>query len=383
MQVRVYFAAILALIVASAEGAFAQQSLQTGVQMSDRDKAGLRGPVKTVVYERTFSGTDGQPLHTTTTTEYTRDGRILETRTGNADGSEWLTNYTYDRDGRLLRTVSGSGGSTPSSETTYVYDDSQRLVGVRSGDKDKFRYQYDAQGRKSLIESYDSKPLPPSTAYAPHWEGSDLGFAPFPGGTLTTSYNEQDVAIGAQLHDGQGRLVAHIVRKFDSKNRIITEKQVADEPELMIPEAERAKLSPEQAKAMGAFVAGGLLNWSISYSYDAEDRLTEKRRNVGALGQEVTATTYNDHGDKASESTTRVMNPDVGRVFSVTEAGTILPTGQPQSAEPPETYETQYTYHYDGYGNWTEQTTVARSAPGSGSSPLAPANIVRRKLTYY
>ena len=382
MQVRVYFAAILALIVASAESAFAQQSLQTGVQMSDRDKAGLRGPVKTVVYERTFSGTDGQPLHTTTTTEYTRDGRILETRTGNADGSEWLTNYTYDRDGRLLRTVSGSGRSTPSSETTYLYDDSRRLVGVRSGDKDKFRYQYDAQGRKSLIESYDSKPLPPGTFYAPHWEGSDLGFAPFLGGTLTTLYNEQDVATGAQLYDAQGRLVGHIVRKFDAKGRIIAEEQVADAPDSMIPEELRSKLNPEQAKAMGAFVAGGLHNRSISYSYDNEGRVTERRRTGGAFGDEVTVTTYNDHGDKASESTTRVMNADVGRVYSVTEAGTILPTGQPQPAQPAETYETRYTYHYDGHGNWTEQTTVARSDPGTGG-PFAPDNIVRRKLTYY
>ena len=88
------------------------------------------------------------------------------------------------------------------------------------------------KGRKSVIESYDSKPLPPNTAYEAHWEGTDLGFAPLPGGTLITLDNEQGVATGAQLHDVNRKLVAHIVRKFDDKGRIIAEEQVADAPEL-------------------------------------------------------------------------------------------------------------------------------------------------------
>jgi hypothetical protein len=38
--------------------------------MSDRDKAGLRGPVKTVLNEQTFSGADGQQFLISTTTEF-------------------------------------------------------------------------------------------------------------------------------------------------------------------------------------------------------------------------------------------------------------------------------------------------------------------------
>ena len=129
--------------------------------MSDRDKAGLRGPVKTVLDEQTFSGADGQQLLTTTTTHYAPDGRILEVRTGNPDGSEWVTSYSYHSDGRLLKTVSGKVNSAPSSETTYSYDEAGRLVGLKPGDKNRIRYEYDDKGRKSFIESYDSKPLPP------------------------------------------------------------------------------------------------------------------------------------------------------------------------------------------------------------------------------
>jgi YD repeat-containing protein len=291
-----------------------------------------------------------------------------------------VTSYTYHSDGRLLKTVSGKVNSAPSSETTYSYDEAGRLVGLKSGDKNRFCYEYDDKGRKSVIESYDSKPLPPNTAYATHWEGTDLGFAPYPGGTLTTSYNEQQVATSAQLCDAEGNLVAHIVRKFDAKGHIVAEEQVTDAPTLMIPKELRLTLNPEQAKSMGAFLAGGLHNRAISYSYDTDGRVSERHRSGGVFGEEVTITTFNDHGDKASERTTTVMNPEAGREYGLTDVGTMIPVGQPQPVQPPAIYETQYTYQYDGYGNWTEQTTVARYGPDAATGPVS---IRHRKLTYY
>jgi len=74
-----------------------------------------------------------------------------------------------------------------------------------------------------------------------------------------------------------------------------------------------------------------------------------------------------------------VMNPETGRVYSVTEAGTIVPVGEPPPAQAPTIYETQYTYQYDGYGNWTEQTTVTRFSPDADWGPMS---ILHRKLTY-
>jgi hypothetical protein len=43
-------------------------------------------------------------------------------------------------------------------------------------------------------------------------------------------------------------------------------------------------------------------------------------------------------------------------------------------------YETQYTYQYDAYGNWTELTTGGRS---DIDGPFAGGFARRRKLTYY
>jgi len=118
---------------------------------SDRDKAELRGPVKTVLDEQTFLGTDGQQFLISTTTEYAPDGRILEERTKNTDGSEWVTSYTYDADGRLLKTVTGNAGSRDRSETAYLYDEARRLIAVKSGDKNQTRYQFDDTAQKSAI----------------------------------------------------------------------------------------------------------------------------------------------------------------------------------------------------------------------------------------
>jgi YD repeat-containing protein len=235
--------------------------------------------------------------------------------------------------------------------------DAQRLVGVKSGDRVQVRYQYDHKGRKSAIESYDSQPLARNTAYAPHWEGTDLGFATHLGRTVTTLYNEQGVATGAEFRDAEGKLLGHIVRKFDAEGRVVAEEQFADAPrDFMLPEEIRSKLNAEQIKAVGAF-AGSVENRANSYSYDAQGRVTERHRSGGPFGDEVTIIKYNDHGDNASERTT-VMNPEAGRQYTVSEAGTMIPVGQPQAPQPPAVYETQYTYQYDAYGNWTELTTA-------------------------
>jgi YD repeat-containing protein len=377
MHVRLSRASVLILVASTAWSALAQQSSLTGAPMSDRDKAGLRGPVKTLLEEDTFSRPDGQQL-LTTTTEYTPDGRILEERTKKPDGSEWGTSYTYHPDGRLLKTVTGDAGSTDRSETAYLYDEARRLVAVKSGDKVQTRYQYDDTGRKSAIESYDSKPLPPNTAYAAHWDGTDLGFVPSPGGKVTTVYNEQGVATGAQFYDAEGNLVGHIVRKFDPEGRVIAEEQAADAPQVNLPEELRSKLNPEQMKSVGAMIAGAQ-NRAISYTYDAQGRVTERHRGGGVLGEHVTVTTYNDHGDKASERETTVMTPDTGP-WDLTEAGAFIPAGRPNPPQPPLMSETQYTYQHDQYGNWTEQTIVGRSQPDEA---FRPGTVIRRKLTYY
>jgi len=365
------------LLIFVASISFAQQSSHTSSSMSDREKAGLRGPVKEEIDSQKMPLPSGEKVFTTTT-KYTVDGRILEKRATKPDGSEWVTSYSYYPDGRLLKIVTGNAGSTNRSETTYLYDEQGRLVAIKSGDQIQTRYQYDDTGRKSATETCDSKPLPPNTAYAPHWEGTELGFVPSPGGKITTMYNENGIATGAQFYDAMGNLVGHIVRKFDPEGRVIEEEQAADAPQENLPEELRSKLNAEQMKSVGTLMAGAQ-NTAISYSYDAQDRVTGRHRSGGFFGQQVTVTTYNDHGDKASERETTVMSPDTGP-WRLTDAGAFIPEGKQNPAQPPMTSETQYTYQYDQNGNWIEQTILGRSQP---DEPFQPGTVIRRKLTYY
>jgi hypothetical protein len=186
------------------------------------------------------------------------------------------------------------------------------------------------------------------------------------------------VATGAELRDAEGTLLGHIVRKFDAQGRIVAEEQAADAPQVNLPEEFQSNLNPEQIRSVGAMIAG-MQNSVISYSYDAQGRVTERHRSGGVFGEQVTITTYNDHGDKASERETMVMRSDTGP-WNLTEAGAFVPTGKPNPPQPPLSAETQYTYQYDQYGNWTEQTIVSRSQPDEA---FRPANVIRRKLGYY
>jgi YD repeat-containing protein len=366
----------ISLFILAASISFAQQSTQTSVLMSDRDKAGLRGAVKTVFEERTMSFATGEQT-VTTTTKYAPDGRILEKRSGNSDGSEWVTSYTYYPDGRVLKRESGKAGTTSSSETTYSYDDALRLIEVKSSDNKETRYQsfkYDDKGRKSAIET-----LSTADSDFTSWEGSELGFSHIPGGTVTTLYNEQGVATGAQYQDAEGKLVGHIVRKFDSEGRVISEEQIADAPvEFPFPEEIRSKLNPEQMKSIAAIMTGAQ-NRTYSYSYDEHGRVKERHRSSGFLGDQLTITEYNDHGDKATERETTVMSPDTGP-WNLTEAGAFIPTGKPNPPQPPISSETHYRYQYDQYDNWTEQTMTSRTQPDEA---FRFGTVIRRKLTYY
>jgi hypothetical protein len=183
---------------------------------------------------------------------------------------------------------------------------------VKSGDRIEISYQYDEKGRKSATERFNTQPVAPNTAYAGGWEGTELGFGPTSGGKATTLYNGQGVATGAQFYDAEGNLVGHIVRKFDAEGRIIAEEQASDAPQMLtLPEEIRSKLNPEQLKSVGALMAGAQ-NRSIFYSYDAQGRVIEQRISGGVLGEQVTVTTYNDHGDKASERETTTMSPEAG-----------------------------------------------------------------------
>jgi YD repeat-containing protein len=347
-------------------------------EMSDRAKAGLRGPVMQCVEQWTMLAAYGQPEHEfASTTEYDPSGRTLSRLTKNPDGSELVMRYVYDEQHRLVKTTYGKLGEAM-SEQTYSYDERGRLTGIGAGHgSEGVRYEYDAEGRKTKIEPF--APLPPNTGRAWTWEGSEVSVAMPDNGTLTTLYNEQDQPTEAQVHDPQGRLVQRILRTYDEQGRMLGDRQEPVNLGVALPQELQSHLNEAQQKAIGAFFGKMLLSGGSSFRYDDRGRLIEKRRSAGESSETITAYSYNEHDDPIEERTTTLESPQVRIEYSIDEEGNLIPTTEPV-ASPPTTHVVRYSYQYDVVGNWTEKITNNRNGTDVAFTTSA---IYRRKIAYY
>ncbi len=299
---------------------------------------------------------------------FTEDGRLITSRHQNADGSLLLTTCTYDSVGGLLKTSSGLEGSIP-LERVYIYDDEGRLLKIadsRTPD-DPTVIQYDDQGRQTVLHTSRAENYRPNVAFG----GTPFSAADRPpnlpgGGSAATICDEQDRPIEARVCDAHGEQVSRAVRLYDAQGRVTEEKQIMEHPEAMIPEEIRNEIL---TKSGGTFkqlrnyllkmMSGGP---SIAYTYDAEGRVTQTRSQ--SYGDErIAQTTYNEHGDTATNVTT------IRRT-----------RGRDKQQAGDEYSEAQYSYQYDDRGNWTEEVVACRWKP---DGPFQPSARRERKLTYY
>jgi hypothetical protein len=88
-------AVVMAKISSLRSFAFATDGPETiGPSNSDREKAGLRSPVRT--HAEDTVNPDGGKYSITTGYEYSPDGRIFTFRFTNSDGSGWFRAQTYE-----------------------------------------------------------------------------------------------------------------------------------------------------------------------------------------------------------------------------------------------------------------------------------------------
>jgi YD repeat-containing protein len=358
---------------------------KSGATMSDREQQGLRGPVKSSTVESTLpgmSGTEGETspgFHSESTTEYDTAGRQLATLHKNSDGSQWVMRYSYDASGRLLKTASGTEGQA-FAETNYSYDHQGRLQMISRSDKPEnaVTFRYDDQGRKSKIAM--SRPADyranVATGGSP-FEAAEMAPNLPGGGTATTIYDEHDRATEVQVRDASGEIVNRAVRTYDAQGHVLEEKQIQDDPVTMFPAEVRAQileqsgLSPDQLQEeiraqLTKLLAGQSGLYSMSYSYDDQGRVTRANRRILNEGQEI-ETTYNEHGDIASEIT---RSTGLARQPDAATPGPGLPAYS----------EARYSYKYDRQGNWIEQTISFRSTPDGA---FQSSTMTKRTLTYY
>src|ERR1700681_2792705 len=154
--------------------------------MSDREKAGIRGPAQQCTEVHTNPAFENVPAWTyRVTTKYSPEGRILQSTTSNSVESglqEFSTTYTYDSAGRLLKKTTTNTGS-PASESEVL--------------------------------------LPASTAYEFPVPEDEDPYLPIPaGGQAKISYNEQDQPIEWQVSDANGNLLNRLIRTYDENGRL-------------------------------------------------------------------------------------------------------------------------------------------------------------------
>jgi len=153
--------ASVALLLLPFPAILAQTAIPTDTAMTDREQAGLRGPVKTVVDEQTTTFADGRSFVSRGTTDYSLDGRRLQLRHANPDGSEWFKTYRYSDDGRLIKISSSQDGRDSFLYEMYLYDEANRLIATQSNGEELIHYEYGKDGSKTMTESYRADALRP------------------------------------------------------------------------------------------------------------------------------------------------------------------------------------------------------------------------------
>lgn len=353
--------------------------------MSDSKQRNLCGPVKSCTEEYTYpgvTGPDGKVYpegHSVHITDYDSDGRILATRGGNSDGSQWLVRYDYDASGRLLMTASGKEGETPTI-TTYSYDQQSRLQSISPGDRpdSPISFRYGEHGIKTKIAISRAEDFRPNVAVAGSpFEAKDRAPNLPGGGIATTVYDELDRPTEVQVRNAAGDLVSRALRTYDTQGNVSEEKQVLDNLETMVPPQalermlEESSLSAEQLRSelraqLSKLMGGRSDPYTVSYRYDARGRVNLTSRRIFNREDEI-ETTYNEHGDIESEIT------------QSTRSDVATDTTDPTPAVPSYS-EVRYEYRYDQQKNWTEKTTSYRSTP---DGTFQPSTLTKRTLTYH
>jgi hypothetical protein len=185
-----------------------------GSRLSDRERAGLRGPVKTC------SDLIGRGI-VLINTDYSPDGRLLGHRvpfsvpSGDPfrEALEIPDNVDVtDRLDRLDRLA----------QSYEFYDEqSKKTLCLKRPDVvDEFHY--DEQGKKTRIRTVPPRPNQPDLEVMLEFEDAEAGGSLSGGGTVTTRYNENDQPIESLVRNSGGELLTKINHNY-TNGRLISE----------------------------------------------------------------------------------------------------------------------------------------------------------------
>jgi hypothetical protein len=296
--------------------------------LSERERDGFRGPVKTVVDEHS-------------TTVFDRNGKKVE----------WSGNTPHGR-----------------VERTYVYDNNERLIRVRgSGGDHEDEFHYDGQVR-TQIRHIPPRPDIGTRAFGiSFWfDAVSEGEALTDGGTLETTFNERDEPVEKKLFNDEGTLLFRVVCIRDENGRLSEEKLIRENPD--IPKTVRDQIPIDQRAFMLA---------------EMRKKFEEMAQQTGLFGNAERAYAYNERGQVA-ERHMRQGSIREDLMFSYNERGDIcelqiLTSGFPHEAsgETESLLKLRRTYEYDSFGNWTSMTETSELRGNTATHKRM------RQLTYH
>ncbi len=296
--------------------------------MTDREKAGLRGPVRTVRAETWFSG---QAEACTDERAFLEDGRLERRLYANSDGVGGLQEYRYDAQGLLITETWSSDHRV--EVIRHEYDEAGRRIRTLSLGSDGIEkvteeWQYQADG--TAVQTRRFTPLPGAANSVsfdvPIAEGSQLS-VPVPGASRAeTHFDAAGFAKDTVFFGTRGEQLSRVLYRRDTEGRLLNEWM------------ESAYSSVQQR---------------VMYVYDEDGRRVEMFRDLGQLGSELVQTRYDEFGNPVAIEIDRTNG---GHRFLRSE------------------------YVYDNQGNWIEQ--VQRLSLERGT-PEEPHCTVRRSITYF
>ena len=340
---------------------------------TDKEKFGLRGPVKKVLNETArFEEQDGQIAekpwlsHTST---FNRDGQLVEQINRNPDGSEWRTVNQYSDSGNLLASTTFDPTGALASEVRYIYDADDKLVAEQHVDRDgsvttPTTYTYDDTGRKSKIQELD---FVEATDVMIDIEGTSTAIRASKAKRVESRYDERGEAVEVKVFSIDGALVSRMEITRDERGNSLEETQCVGDVFPFGPCAsdscsteEMAALTEEQkaefAAEVGRLFSPGSAMTKHTHRYDTEGRLIESKLTM--MGMEVSRQTfaYDELGNKSEE-------------VSYTEDGTES--------------RAVFAREYDERGNWTKELVSTTSSWDAEFGLSTPAHVTRRRITYW
>ena len=174
--------------------------------MTDREKAALRGPVRTCLqkYE------DSQGYSYATQCTYEPDGRLLESRTIHPNSPEWASACIYDSAGHLTKVISDQAGGNR-SETLYSYDKNGRIIEIRAVVQPE-----PPQHRASSVALDFAAEGPHDELPIPHC------------GSLKIIYDETGRPIEIHTFGIKDQLLSKSIRSYDAGGRLIEQNQILE-----------------------------------------------------------------------------------------------------------------------------------------------------------